>query len=68
MIILSEEKNGISLCVKVENALAKEFHTEVINQYGQSFGNTGKCLKEAIKLWVKEAKENRIQKEKLAKK
>jgi len=64
---LSDEK-GYSLCVKVEEDLAKEFHIEVVNQHGQAYGNTGNCLIEAIKLWVEKAKEKRIQKEKSAKK
>jgi hypothetical protein len=62
------KKNGISLCTVVDNDLAKEFHSEVVNQHGLSYGNTGKCLKEAIELWVKESKKKRLQQEKLTKK
>lgn len=67
-MFLSDKKSGISLCTIVDNDLAKEFHNEVVNQHGASYGNTGNCLKEAIKLWVDKSKKERLQKEKLAKK
>ena len=60
---MSDEK-GYSLCVKVDNDLAKEFHIEVVNQHGHSYGNTGECIKDAIKLWVEKSKKERKQKQK----
>jgi len=62
MIIMSEEKKSnekiINLCVRVNDKLAKDFYTEVVKQHGQAYGNTGNCIKEAIKLWIDKAKKN----------
>jgi len=67
VVFLSDGK-VISLGVKVEQELAKEFHTEIVNKSGNTYGNTGNCVKEAIKLWIEKSKKERIQKEKSAEK
>ncbi len=63
MIILSDEKK-YHLCANIDMDLAREFHIEVVNQHGQSYGSTGNCIKEAIKEWVDKSKKERMEKQK----
>ena len=56
-----EDKHTLN--VKIPKKLMGEFNTEVVNKFGNTYGNTVECVMEAMKLWIKESKENRIQKE-----
>jgi hypothetical protein len=55
------------LNIKIPKKVMGDFNAEVVNKFGMTYGNTVECIVEAMKLWVKESKENRIQKERESK-
>ena len=55
------------LNIKIPKKLMGEFNTEVVNKFGITYGNTVECIIEAMKLWVKDSKEKRFQKERESK-
>lgn len=56
-----------NLNVKIPKELMSEFNTEIVNKFGNIYGNTIGCLKEAMALWVEKAKKERTEKQKLIK-
>ena len=49
---MSEKENYHNLCIKVPKQLLKEFNTELVYKYGQTYGKMTKGVREAMKLWA----------------
>jgi len=59
-----EKESFHNLCVKIPKSLLKEFNTELVYKYGQTYGKMTDGVREAMKLW---ANTQKLKREKLKK-